>query len=361
MSLLKIFISSTCYDMKFIRENIENFIHELGHEPIMCENNIYYKQYCLPEQSCYDEISNCDILIHIIGGNFGSASDIESHISVAEAELITALKLHKPVFVFLYTPVSQEYQIYIKNKNQQMSFNVVKDPKVFHFINYIYATRLPVYKYEYIDNIKQTLKNQLSYLFSDKLHETFYNKKSYFDQNHINVSKEFIEDFKNCQSLSVFGLGQYRMIKSYYSFIEAKVISGKPVKYILSDPNGEGSKMCAKFSALHNNISNDIEMHKNAINLLMDIKALNSKHLKVKLVDIFPPFTMYAFNIESFEHLKIYVWFTPIYLPAIRRLGFRITGKQNIELCQYFLDQFNSIYSAPDTYEVFDKLTTNTY
>lgn len=357
MSLLKIFVSSTCQDMKFIREDIGNFIHELGHEPIMCENNIYYKQYCSPEQSCYDEIDNCDILIHIIGGKFGSVSNIESHISIAEAELITAIKLRKPVFIFLYNPVSQDYQIYMKNKNQQILFNVVKDPKLFHFINYIYTACLPVYKYEHIDNIKQTLKNQLSYLFSDNLRKTSYDKQSFFDQNYLNVSKEFIEDFESCNSVSVFGLGQYRMVKSYYGFIKEKVISGKPVKYLLPDPNGEGSKMCAKYSVLHNNISDDIEMHKNAISLLMDIKALNPEYLTVKIVDIFPPFTMYAFNIDSVENLKIYVWFTPIYLPAVQRLGFRITSKQDMKLCQHFLDQFNGLYSATNTHEIYDKLT----
>lgn len=120
MGLLKIFVSSTCYDLKAVREVIGNFITELGHEPIMCESNIYYKQYCLPEQSCYDEIEESDILVHVIGGSFGSDSQVMEDISVAEAEVVTAIKLHKPIFIFLYSPVLQEYYLYEKNKKRKM-------------------------------------------------------------------------------------------------------------------------------------------------------------------------------------------------------------------------------------------------
>lgn len=355
MELLSIFVSSTCQDLKVVRESIGNCICELGHRPIMCEKNLYYKQYSLPEQSCYDDIDKSDILVHIIGGNFGLTSDIKSNISVAEAELITALELRKPVFIFLYSPVLHDYQIYKKNENRKISFNIVKDPRVFSFIEYIYMSNLPVYQYECVDDIKRILRNQLSYLFSAKLRETICNKRLSFDQNYVNVSKAFIKDFRNCNSLSVFGLGQNRMVKSYYGIIKQSVVSGKNIRYILSDPNGEGAKMCARFSALCSSISNDIAMHKSAINMLMDIKTLNPEYLKVKVVDIFPPFTMYAFNIETIERLNMYIWFTPIYLPALDRLGFKITGKKDPEMCKKFIDQFNMLYSAPDACEVVNK------
>lgn len=359
MGLLKIFVSSTCQDLKYIREVIGNFIHELGHEPIMSEYNLYYKQYCLPEQSCYDQIAKSDILIHIIGGDFGSPSAIQHPISIAEAELVIALKLRKPVFVFLYNPVSQDYHIYTKNKGKQISFNIVKDQRVFTFIDYIYTAGLPVYKYDYADDIKQILKRQLSYLFSDKLHETICDNAFCFDQNYVNVSKEFIEDFENCDSLSVVGLGQNRMIKSYYHLIKKKVLSNKNIRYILSDPNGEGAKMCARFNGLYDNISDDMEIHKSAINLLMDIKRLNPEHLKVKVIDIYPPFTMYAFNIESTNDLKMYIWLTPLYLPAVQRLGFKITGNQHERICKNFIEQFNMLDSSQNAHEIIDKYATN--
>lgn len=355
MGLLKVFVSSTCYDLKAVREVIGNFITELGHEPIMCESNIYYKQYCLPEQSCYDEIEESDILVHIIGGSFGSDSQVMEDISVAEAEVVTAIKLHKPIFIFLYNPVLQEYYLYEKNKKRKMRYNVVKNPKVFSFIEYIYGSNLPVYQYESMEGLKQTLKRQLSYLFRDRLQEGVINKRNFFEQNYVNVSKEFIEDFEACDSLLVLGLGQNRMIKSYYGIIKKKVLDNKNVCYVLADPDGGGAEMCAKFGSLQSSLSDDAKIHKDAINLLLDIKMLNPDYLRIKIVDIFPPFTMYAFNAEDINQLKMYIWFTPIYLPAIQRLGFKLTGKHDKELCQMFIEQFNSLYNSVDSQEIVSK------
>lgn len=355
MGLLKVFVSSTCYDLKVVREVVGSFIDELGHEPIMCESNIYYKQYCLPEQSCYDEIEKSDILVHIIGGFFGSDSQVMKDISVAEGEVVTAIKLHKPIFIFLYNPVLQEYYLYQKNRNRKVNFNVVKNINVFSFIEYIYSSNLPVYQYETMESMKQTLKKQLSYLFSDKLQGSTINKKNLFDQNYVNVSKEFIEDFETCDSLLVFGLGQNRMIKSYYSIIKKKVLDNKKICYVLADPDGNGAEMCAKFGALQSSLSDDAKIHKDAINLLLDIKMLNSNYLKIKLMDIFPPFTMYAFNTEDINQLKMYIWFTPLYLPAIQRLGLKLIGKQDKELCQMFIEQFNLLYTSSDSKEITNK------
>lgn len=51
----------------------------------------------------------------------------------------------------------------------------------------------------------------------------------------------------------------------------------------------------------------------------------------------------------------MYIWFTPIYLPAIQRLGFKLTGKQDKELCQMFIEQFNSLYNSTDSQEIVNK------
>ena len=72
----RVFLSSTYYDMKHIRNDLENFISKLGYEPVMNERgDIPYGKEEKLEKYCYREISNCDIFINIIGGRFGSTSE----------------------------------------------------------------------------------------------------------------------------------------------------------------------------------------------------------------------------------------------------------------------------------------------
>ena len=55
MAKPKIFVSSTYYDFKHIRKNIETFIEEMGYEPILFESgDIPFKHDQDLDKSCYD-------------------------------------------------------------------------------------------------------------------------------------------------------------------------------------------------------------------------------------------------------------------------------------------------------------------
>lgn len=69
-----IFVSSTCYDLKQIRQNIRDFIEDdLGYEAILSEYDSF------PIDPDKDTIDNClrvveeraDILVLIVGGRYG--------------------------------------------------------------------------------------------------------------------------------------------------------------------------------------------------------------------------------------------------------------------------------------------------
>ena len=43
MAIPRVFVSSTCYDLKYIRENLKYFIRTLGYEPVLSEEgSVYY-------------------------------------------------------------------------------------------------------------------------------------------------------------------------------------------------------------------------------------------------------------------------------------------------------------------------------
>ncbi len=67
----RIFISSTFYDLKYVREDISNFIKTHGFETVMFEDgDIGYTPGQPLDKSCYEAMKNSDMAILIIGGSF---------------------------------------------------------------------------------------------------------------------------------------------------------------------------------------------------------------------------------------------------------------------------------------------------
>ena len=74
MTGVNIFISSTCYDLSQVRQNLRDFISGLGHTPMMSEQNDF------PIDPQLDNWENCinavkkyaDIFVLIIGNRYGA-------------------------------------------------------------------------------------------------------------------------------------------------------------------------------------------------------------------------------------------------------------------------------------------------
>lgn len=72
MATPRVFISSTCYDLKYIRENLKYFIRTLGYEPILSEEgDVFYNPSLHTHEACLSEVSSCQMLVLIIGGRYG--------------------------------------------------------------------------------------------------------------------------------------------------------------------------------------------------------------------------------------------------------------------------------------------------
>jgi hypothetical protein len=75
MAKPRVFISSTFYDLKQVREDLERFIREIGYEPVRNETGVIpYGKEVSPEKHAYREVELSDIIVSIIGGRFGSES-----------------------------------------------------------------------------------------------------------------------------------------------------------------------------------------------------------------------------------------------------------------------------------------------
>lgn len=146
----KVFISSTYYDLKYIREDLDQFVSGYRFETILFENgDIGYEPGKPLDESCYRYISKSDMVILVVGGLYGSPATDEvedkfnEYMSITRNEFEAAKQAKIPIFVFIDSDVDAEYSVYQKNyediENQRISiaFNATKNINVFRFIRAI--------------------------------------------------------------------------------------------------------------------------------------------------------------------------------------------------------------------------------
>lgn len=174
MAKPRIFISSTFYDLRQVRSDLDRFIKELGYDAVLNESgNIPYGKDDKLEEYCYKEISNIDILISIVGGRFGSESQ-HNKLSISQMEFRTALELNKQVYIFIEKNVHAEYQTYLLNKkSKETKYRFADNIKIYEFIEFI--ENLPnnntIHSFETSLDIIQYLKDQWAGLFQRFLAE----------------------------------------------------------------------------------------------------------------------------------------------------------------------------------------------
>lgn len=141
MATPRVFVSSTYYDLKYIRENLKYFIKTIGYDPILSEEgDIFYNPTLDTIDSCTTEIVNCQMMVLIIGGRYGHIRDKEIH-SVTNLEYIEASNRKIPIFSLVDSNVLNEFNLFMANKRNNLSFNPdsitfpsVDNYKIFTFI-----------------------------------------------------------------------------------------------------------------------------------------------------------------------------------------------------------------------------------
>ncbi len=140
MAIPRVFISSTCYDLKYIRENLKYFIGTLGYDPVLSEEGaVYYDPTLDTQDSCLREIPSCQMFVLVIGGRFGGAyKDTED--SITNNEYREAIKSKIPVFALVDNSVLSDNSVYQKNKanpdidENKIIYPSVDSTKIFNFI-----------------------------------------------------------------------------------------------------------------------------------------------------------------------------------------------------------------------------------
>lgn len=202
MAVPRVFISSTYYDLKEVRNNIGNFVMNLGYEPIMHErSSVAYTQDKPLEEDCYHELASCDIVVCVIGNKFGSQS-LKNDLSVTMNEIQSAVKHKKKVYIFISKDVYIENRTYEQNKgNGAFKSAYTDDLRIHEFIMDL-RTKIKVHfisAFDTTDEIISMLKAQFAGLFQNLLarESSVTDAKTVADLNHTATDmKEIIETMR---------------------------------------------------------------------------------------------------------------------------------------------------------------------
>lgn len=203
----RIFISSTFYDLKHIREDLANFVRSYGYEPILFEDgDIGYTPGKTLDSSCYETMKNSDMVILIIGGEYGSPASGEredgfkEYISVTRNEFRTAIDSGIPVFAMIDKNVMAEYRMYEANydlieiEKKKLNFVSTKNVNVLRFIKEVKGVvALPVQEFEKNSDIKEFIRKQWSDMFKNYLVSLKDQKENKKIENSVNEMKALIQ------------------------------------------------------------------------------------------------------------------------------------------------------------------------
>lgn len=169
MATPRVFVSSTYYDLKYIRENLKYFIRTIGYEPTLSEEgDVFYNPKKHTHDACISEVPSCQIFVLIIGGRFGGKFK-DTDKSITNNEYLEAVKQKIPVFALVETSVFAEHQIYNENlkvggktKADSISYPSTSNPKVFEFIDEVRQNAInnAIVPFKDFSDIESYLKKQ---------------------------------------------------------------------------------------------------------------------------------------------------------------------------------------------------------
>lgn len=206
MAKLRIFISSTCYDLEVIRSELRPFITEMGYEPVMSDySDILYDPRSHTHDSCIKEVPNCDMVLLVIGQRFGGTAvpsvieglnldllklsttktdilDFKEKLSITQLEVLKAVEQSIPVYAFVDEKVLHDHHVYEKNKDKKGVIDEIDFPSIqkretakyiFEFINFLThrVKNNSITGFSRLEDIKGKLIGQWSQLFQRLLSE----------------------------------------------------------------------------------------------------------------------------------------------------------------------------------------------
>ena len=307
MGKTKIFISSTCYDLTQIRQDLKDSIAAMGHIPITSENKDFpVNPTASTVENCIEAVKNeADIFILIIGNRYGYK--IESGKSITNLEFLAALQKKIPVYSF--TLKSLIHYLPLWKKNPEMDFSeCVDDTKVFEFVDDVRSKQgMWNFEFETAQDIIDILKSQLSILFSSTLAERQVLKTTVEDSILSNLSGKAMEillrrpdsfEMRVFMQMMSDEIGKYSFLKNdcTYSICINKGVSLKDPSKCISWQSDKLQDLNASIKML-NNLFSAFEHYYGEPGVPSDIKGLY--YVAVRYGELYGHLLQWVIDVKS--------------------------------------------------------------
>ncbi len=228
MARLRVFVSSTCYDLDVLRSELRPFISAMGYEPVMSDySDVLFDPRSHTHDSCLKEVPGCDVVVLIIGSRFGGTAvpsafasidfsqlelastnsrilDTKEKLSITQLEVLKAIEQSIPVYTFVDEKVLHDHHVYEKNKDKKDVIEHIDFPSIqkretakyiFEFINFIghRVTNNSIIPFSRLEEIRTHLTSQWSQLFQRLLFE---GRTNFQEARRYRDFSERIEDLK---------------------------------------------------------------------------------------------------------------------------------------------------------------------
>ncbi len=202
MANLRVFVSSTAYDLGVLRSALRGFVEGLGYDAVLSDySDVLYDPREHAHKSCLEEVRTCDIVVLIIGSRFGSALDPEvlksslhemdaQHLqegesspclSVTQAEALAAAGSGIPLFAFVEAAVLHDHSVFQTNLGKPFAKDItypsISQPEtaeyIFNFIDYLRGRSYnnAVIPFDRMEDVVGHLQKQWAALFQRMLAE----------------------------------------------------------------------------------------------------------------------------------------------------------------------------------------------
>ena len=200
MARVRVFVSSTCYDLDILRGELRPFIAGLGYEPVMSDYaDVLYDPRSHTHDSCLKEVPGCDMVVLIIGSRFGGTavpsaltlidfekiagassknkiSETKERLSITQLEVLKAVEAGVPIYTFIDERVLHDHHVYEKNKDKADVIDQIEFPSIqkketakyiFEFINFLThrTANNSTFAFSRLEDIRAQLLSQWSQLF----------------------------------------------------------------------------------------------------------------------------------------------------------------------------------------------------
>jgi tetratricopeptide (TPR) repeat protein len=156
----RIFVSSTYFDLKSTRQELIQFLTELGFEPVVFETAGAIPNIPAAD-SALQHAAQADICILIVGAKYGSKSE-QSQISYTHAEYRTAMDMGRPIFAFVERETLVKFDLF--KSREGATFWNEDEQNLFRFLQEV-STQGSRFPFDSLSELKRAIRYQLSSYF----------------------------------------------------------------------------------------------------------------------------------------------------------------------------------------------------